>query len=185
MGTAQAGKNKCDTGLIDRDDPKLLKTREHYDTYPYEVDVQNNRIYRSTQSHIGRFAFKIKGGSALDVGYGPGNLLPVLGGRASYTDGFDLSQKSLDHAAGTVGDLPIELLRASALDLPHPNESFDFVVATGSLHHTPDAGRRSPSCGGSCDPMVRRSSPCMRQPATTLSSITRWAPWLKFASGFD
>lgn len=118
---------------------KLKKTRQHYDTYPYEVDVRDSEAYSSNRTHVGRFISEMSGGSALDLGCGPGNLLPVIARRANETVGLDVSRRSLRNAAQAVRGLPVTLVQASALELPFADESFDWVLATGSLHHTPDA----------------------------------------------
>lgn len=118
---------------------KIRKTRNHYDTYPYEVDVRDSAAYRSNRTHVGKFISEISGGTALDLGCGPGNLLPVIARRANEAVGLDVSRQSLRSAAQAVTGLPVTLVQGSALNLPFPDESFDWVLATGSLHHTPDA----------------------------------------------
>jgi SAM-dependent methyltransferase len=118
---------------------KLQKTLEHYNHYPYEVNVVGSPAYRAAHNPVGRFIQKVRGGSVLDIGCGPGNLLPAIAGRAGRTVGLDMSPTSLRHAARVVQGLAVELVRGNALDLPFPDASFDHVVASGSLHHTPDA----------------------------------------------
>jgi ubiquinone/menaquinone biosynthesis C-methylase UbiE len=54
--------------------------------------------------------------------------------------GLDLSRVSLGEARRDAGnDSRIHWIRANALELPFADRSFDFVIAAGSLHHTPDA----------------------------------------------
>jgi SAM-dependent methyltransferase len=118
---------------------KLQQTRQHYEDYPYEVDVRDSSVYLSDKNPIGRFILKIDGGIALDLGCGPGNLLPALSSKAGRTVGFDLSPTSLRHAATAVDKTRVSLVQGNALSLPFPNDGFDFVIAAGSIHHTPDA----------------------------------------------
>jgi SAM-dependent methyltransferase len=114
------------------------KTRSHYDAYPYEVDVRDSSVYRSSQSPVGKFISKIDGKVVLDLGCGPGNVLPAIAGRSSYAVGIDISHRSLRVAANALRNLRVSLVEGNALNLPFPDESFDCVVAAGSIHHTPD-----------------------------------------------
>jgi SAM-dependent methyltransferase len=72
------------------------------------------------------------------MGCGPGNVLPVIAARARHAVGIDISHRSLRVAAEALKDLPVALVQGSALSLPFADESFDCVVATGSIHHTPN-----------------------------------------------
>lgn len=119
---------------------KLRKTSDHYDRYPYDVGVRESNVYGNSHSAIGKFIQFIDNGYVLDIGCGPGNISSQLRGRADRAIGLDISLKSLTRAQTVIGtDLPISWVLGNALDLPFPDQSFDFVIAGGSLHHTPDA----------------------------------------------
>lgn len=123
--------------------PQYKQTQDHYDQFPYEVGVRESRIYRSTQTALGRFLAGIKGGTVLDLGCGPGNLLPVLMRKVDWVYGLDLSLRTLQMADKHVTGLAISnnysLLQGNALHLPFGSQTFEVVLAVGILHHTPDA----------------------------------------------
>jgi SAM-dependent methyltransferase len=86
---------------------------------------------------------RMRGRRVLEIGLGYGSLgqkLAALG--ADYT-GMDIAAKPVDHmnwrlhAAG----LPGRALRGSALAMPFPDGSFDFLVSIGCFHHTGDVQR--------------------------------------------
>jgi len=83
-------------------------------------------------------------GDILDIGTGPGQLLPVLRQAAPGTRllGIDIStsmvaqaRRNLEHYGWDPG---IEVLAAGANALPFADKTFDRVVSTGSLHHWKD-----------------------------------------------
>lgn len=84
------------------------------------------------------------GDRVLEIGLGYGTLGQAIASRNAEYHGVDISpgpvammRKRLEWL-----ELPHELvLRASALDLPYPDESFDHVYSIGCLHHTGDLPR--------------------------------------------
>jgi ubiquinone/menaquinone biosynthesis C-methylase UbiE len=82
-----------------------------------------------------------RAGSILDIGTGPGWLLVAL--RRSLPElelvGVDISPAMVATAQENIKragyDAAIDLRVAAAEALPFPDESFDAVVSTGSLHH--------------------------------------------------
>jgi ubiquinone/menaquinone biosynthesis C-methylase UbiE len=119
----------------------LQKTRAHYDEFPYQVGSRDLTAYASPDTPMGRFISRIHGGKGMDLGCGPGNLLPTLGRAADYSIGVDLSSVSLKEAARWIDSQHVGLAQANALALPFADASLDFFVAAGSLHHTPEARR--------------------------------------------
>ena len=113
----------------------------HYDRYPYDVGVGGGEVYVSTGSAFGRFLSRVSSGVALDIGCGPGNMLPAVASRAAFAIGIDASAASVQLAQQRCADLAAYVLRADALQLPIADASVDIVVALGSLHHTGDARR--------------------------------------------
>lgn len=80
-------------------------------------------------------------GTLVDVGCGPGYLLADIAARFPdlHLIGVDVSQGMLDLASGNLkaqglGD-HIEFRAGEAQHLPFDDDSVDFVVSSGSLHH--------------------------------------------------
>jgi len=77
----------------------------------------------------------------LDVGCGGGRYcfaMSRMGARSVV--GIDLSEEGLADARRRSAAFPLKNIRfmnGSALELPFPDESFDFVCCSGVLHHTP------------------------------------------------
>ncbi|MGE5619108.1 MAG: class I SAM-dependent methyltransferase [Sphingomonadaceae bacterium] len=86
-------------------------------------------------------------GTALDVGCGPGLLDVRLAHLAPelYVTGVDLNPDMVERAranaaaAGVLGRVQFQV--ADVVDLPFPDERFDLVFSTFSLHHWADARR--------------------------------------------
>lgn len=85
----------------------------------------------------------LRGKRCIDVGCGGGRLsiaMARLG--AAEVIGCDISEEGLQDARRRAKDLlNIRFERASVLELPFEDESFDFVLCNGVLHHTPDPAR--------------------------------------------
>ena len=82
-----------------------------------------------------------KGKRCLDVGCGGGRYtiaMARLG--AEEAIGVDISVSGLADANRRAQNIPnARFVEGSALDLPFEDNSFDFVVCSGVLHHTPNA----------------------------------------------
>jgi len=81
---------------------------------------------------------KTKSGTILDLGSGPGYLSIEVAKRAPSLQvyGIDLSRKMVQiarHHAKGVENVQFEF--GNAADLPFEDDSIDFIVSTGSLHH--------------------------------------------------
>lgn len=98
------------------------------------VVVQN--IFANNGESLGA----IRGKSVLDMGCGSGRFslaLAKLG--AAKVVGIDLGKESLERArrlAEQQGVGNVVFTHGDVLDLPFDNESFDFVMCKGVLHHT-------------------------------------------------
>jgi ubiquinone/menaquinone biosynthesis C-methylase UbiE len=74
---------------------------------------------------------KLTSGSVLDVACGTGTLLEMAKKKGLECYGIDLSKGMLAQAKGKVPDVKVR--QASYYEIPYPDESFDYVVATNAL----------------------------------------------------
>jgi len=80
----------------------------------------------------------------LEIGLGQGAESEQLIRRGARWSGLDLTQESVDRVSTRLAlrSLPhVDLRRGSALEIPHPDNSFDVVFSHGVLHHIPDICR--------------------------------------------
>jgi SAM-dependent methyltransferase len=87
-----------------------------------------------------------KKSSVLEVGCGSGRFLKYLVDKVGTLVGVDPS-KAIFASDNLLGkNDKVILVKASANDLPFPDESFDFVYSIGVLHHIPDTYKAMESC---------------------------------------
>jgi SAM-dependent methyltransferase len=79
----------------------------------------------------------------LDIGCGPGWVSVQYAAGGANVTSIDLTDTAVELARKhlAIKDLSADVSVASAEDLPFPSGSFDLVVASGVLHHTPDCQR--------------------------------------------
>ena len=82
--------------------------------------------------------------TVLDVGCGSGQTIGWLKGAHKGWNalGLDIATEGLSVAR----DEGLDVIRASALDIPFASGSVDFITALDVLHHLPLAGGMSPRC---------------------------------------
>ena len=78
-----------------------------------------------------RIVDKMESGSVLDVACGTGTLLEMANKKGLKCYGIDISEGMLAQAKRKVPDA--ETKQASYYEIPYPDESFDYVVATNAL----------------------------------------------------
>jgi ubiquinone/menaquinone biosynthesis C-methylase UbiE len=99
------------------------------------------RHYKLVAEHVTRYC---RAGRILDIGTGPGWLLLALGQLLLELElvGVDISPAMIATARQNMKregcGMAIELKVAGAETLPFPENAFDAVVSTGSLHHWKD-----------------------------------------------
>lgn len=83
---------------------------------------------------------EVHGKSLLDIGCGPGWLTVMYAKHGANVTAIDLTSQALvlTKAALSENKVSASLKVASAEQLPFPDKSFDVVVSSGVLHHTPD-----------------------------------------------
>lgn len=84
-----------------------------------------------------------QGKKVLEIGLGQGAESEQLIRRGAHWSGLDLTQASVDRVRARleIRDLRHDDLRqGSALEIPWPEDSFDYVFSHGVLHHIPDIG---------------------------------------------
>jgi SAM-dependent methyltransferase len=124
-----------------------LLRRFHPEGIPWPGSVLYNAIsqtevfirhYALVADHVGMYCCA---GSILDIGTGPGWLLVALQRSLPELDlvGVDISPAMVAAARENMKragyDAVIDLRIAAAEALPFPDDTFDAVVSTGSLHH--------------------------------------------------
>ena len=81
---------------------------------------------------------RMTGKKVLEIGLGYGTLgQQIARAGADYT-GMDLAQHPVDHMSYRLRlhNLPGRAIQGSALAMPFPDQSFDFLVSIGCMHHT-------------------------------------------------
>lgn len=84
--------------------------------------------------------------TCLDAGCGGGRFLVALArSGAKKVRGIDISEDAIAAAKHRVASRNlsdrVEIRKASVLDIPYPDATFDYVVSSGVIHHTPDPKR--------------------------------------------
>lgn len=84
-----------------------------------------------------------RAGKVLEIGLGYGTLGQALAERGLAYNGLDIAEgpvRMMRHRLANLGveDADERVQVGSAIDIPHPDESFDYVYSIGCLHHTGD-----------------------------------------------
>jgi len=83
-----------------------------------------------------------RGKTLLDIGCGPGWLTVMYARNGAVVTAVDLTEQAVEltSKALSANGVDASVQVASAESLPFPDQSFDVVVSSGVLHHTPDVG---------------------------------------------
>ncbi len=104
----------------------------------YHEMYQDIFDYKKQYQFLHRILKKYKCKSVLEIGCGTGNLAPYfLKAGYDYT-GMDLSRQMINIARKNVDATTLDRIKyevGDAHDLLYPNNSFDFVISSSSLHH--------------------------------------------------
>ena len=87
-----------------------------------------------------------KGSYAADIGCGTGRWSKYLSTRAGFIEAIDPSDAlyAADNLLGNIEN--IRLTKASTETIPFPDETFDFAMSVGVLHHIPDTQKAMMDC---------------------------------------
>ncbi|MCS7003805.1 MAG: class I SAM-dependent methyltransferase [Cytophagales bacterium] len=75
---------------------------------------------------------------ALDLGCGTGRWAKYLASKVKFVEAIDPSKAVFSAVDFTTDVQNIRISQASVESIPFPDESFDFVMSLGVLHHVPD-----------------------------------------------
>lgn len=82
----------------------------------------------------------------LDIGCGTGRWTKYLTGRANFIEAIDPSNSifAADNLLNTISN--VRLAKAGIESIPFNDETFDFVMSVGVLHHTPNPAKAMIDC---------------------------------------
>jgi ubiquinone/menaquinone biosynthesis C-methylase UbiE len=104
-----------------------------YEAWSPTYDVRMNPLLLAEQPAMRAVIEKIAQGRALDAGCGTGRLTRLLADAGHQVIGVDTSESMLRRAKANIPAATFQ--RASFLDLPFPDESFDIVCCGLALTH--------------------------------------------------
>ncbi|MEK6192266.1 MAG: class I SAM-dependent methyltransferase [Chloroflexota bacterium] len=118
-------------GLVTRDRETLEAfDRAYFGFYPY------------LSGYLDRF--DLAGRRVLEIGLGYGSLGEALARRGADYHGLDIAAgpvRMMQHRLAMQGGAVDQVRQGSALAMPFPDGTFDYVYAIGCLHHTGDLPR--------------------------------------------
>jgi SAM-dependent methyltransferase len=101
-----------------------------------------DEAYMATYPYLARYVTEeeLAGRRVLEIGLGYGTLGQLIASRGCQYHGIDIADGPVEimrYRLGLLGLVVSDCIqKASALDLPYPDDSFDFVYSIGCLHHT-------------------------------------------------
>lgn len=94
------------------------------------------------QSELGFTPAWFKGKKCLDGGCGGGRFVVALSQLGAQVEGIDVSAAAVQAATERIKERSLEVNAhvqvASVLSIPFPDQTFDYVISSGVIHHTPN-----------------------------------------------
>ncbi len=86
---------------------------------------------------------RMRGKRVLEIGLGHGTVAQKLAEAGAEYTGMDIAHGPVEHVSWRLrhAELPGRAVQGSALQLPFPDGSFDFLVSIGCFHHTGNVQR--------------------------------------------
>jgi SAM-dependent methyltransferase len=112
-----------------------------YDAFAAAYSASNdNNLFNAyyARPEMTRLAGDVAGLAILDAGCGSGPLMEALRDRGAVVSGFDLSPAMVELARRRLGDDADVRVADLGAPLPYPDDAFDVVVASLSLHYVED-----------------------------------------------
>ncbi len=112
-----------------------------YDGFAAAYSASNdNNLFNAyyARPEMTRLAGDVAGLAILDAGCGSGPLMEALRDRGAVVSGFDLSPAMVELARRRLGDDADVRVADLGAPLPYPDDAFDVVVASLSLHYVED-----------------------------------------------
>jgi SAM-dependent methyltransferase len=95
---------------------------------------------RARRIYINEYVKPQKGMRILDIGCGPGVIVPELMGKGVDYFGFDLNRKYIETAKRKYENSKVKFVSGDATDFVNAgNEKFDIVMMNNLMHHLTDA----------------------------------------------
>lgn len=117
------------------------KTANLYDDLWADIGEKEFKRYRKRLITILPEHF-YAGKICLDAGCGQGAISSIISKKSKKLHSIDIGEKALESAKKNVSNIDNVIFeKASLLNLPFENNTFDFVVSNGVIHHTPDPKR--------------------------------------------
>ncbi len=130
--------NNIDKRVVDEFGEEWMKFYEHDDDLVEKGGIEYFDILSNTMVN--------KGSYVLDVGCGTGRWTKYLSDKAGFIEAVDPSN-AIFVADKLLGDIKnVRLSQASIETLPFADETFDFVMSIGVLHHIPNTREALNDC---------------------------------------
>lgn len=109
-----------------------------YDSILFEQSVS---LFAQRQKAWGVDLSWFEGKRCLDAGCGGGRFVVALARLGALVSGIDISEEAVEAAQVRLlerGMMNADAQVASVLNVPYPDATFDYVLSSGVIHHTPD-----------------------------------------------
>ena len=125
-----------------RDQPRVLSTREGYDLWAEVYDTDGNPLIALEEPRVRELLGPVSGLRVADIGCGTGRHAVRLAREGAAVEAVDFSTRMLQFAREKAGRLPINFhVHDLANPLPFDDESFDRVLCSLLLDHISDLKR--------------------------------------------